>query len=419
MMKAQREVVVIGGGVAGLTAALALADAGFAVDLYEMKDSLGGLVGTRKGTWGISETAANGILNSVPVENLCQRLRITMVRTLPSARARYIYVKGKARRWPLSGTESLGLFLKLLVYRLRGWQRLAPRSGDTVYSWLHFWFGSGVDRKLVAPALQGIYAARSSELNASLVMKSFFNSGQSKVKPKLKGTVAPAGGMGDLIVALERELEVLGVRIHRGTAYQWEKWNPGGNEATKIPHVIATSASQAVNLIAPMFPELSRELSSIQMIPVISATLFFSPEHSFLKGFGCLFAEEEKMNSLGVLFPTSIFPQRSSVHAETWILGGTRRPDLAHLSEEEILTCILEDRKKLGGGDVLPLERNIFIWKQALPLYNEQLSLALKNLTMPSGLYLAGNYLGKIGLAGVIERSLDLPREILTQEIGE
>ncbi|MCB0385972.1 MAG: NAD(P)-binding protein, partial [Bdellovibrionales bacterium] len=36
--------VVIGGGVSGLTSALALAESGFAVDLFETKDHLGGLI---------------------------------------------------------------------------------------------------------------------------------------------------------------------------------------------------------------------------------------------------------------------------------------------------------------------------------------------------------------------------------------
>lgn len=171
--------VVIGGGVSGLTSALALAESGFAVDLFETKDHLGGLISTHQGAYGKSESAANGILNSYVVENLFRRLKVPITGVLPSARARYVLVDGRPQKWPFSLGESLSLVLKMSGYMLRGRSSMAPRPGETIEVWLKRTLGQFVNDKFLAPALLGIYASRSSELSASLVMAPFF-SGRKK-----------------------------------------------------------------------------------------------------------------------------------------------------------------------------------------------------------------------------------------------
>lgn len=403
------KVVVIGGGISGLTAALGLVEAGFSVKLYEEKDAVGGLIGTCRSEFGISESAANGILNSKIVEDLCQRLGVPLVGTLPSARSRYVYVGGKARRWPFTLVESFSFLSKILWYRIRGRDRIAPTSGETVSGWLTRWFGPWVDEKLLGPALLGIYASRSRELSASLVLGPLF--GRPKhPKPSLRGTVAPLGGMGELIRALEEKTRALGVEIFTGSTYRWELWEDG-----KTPHVLATSAAQAARITKTVFPVLSKGLEQIRMVPVISATLFFSKGDTALKGFGCLFSESERANSLGVLIPTCIFPGRSSVSSETWILGGAVKPEAIELSEAEILKKILEDRTRLFGRRSQALSQNIFIWKEALPIYDLYLESFLSELHLPANLFLTGNYLGKIGIAGLIEKSLNISNEILSQ----
>lgn len=403
------KVVVIGGGISGLTAALGLVEAGFSVKLYEEKDAVGGLIGTCRSEFGISESAANGILNSKIVEDLCRRLGVSLVGTLPSARSRYVYVGNKARRWPFTLVESFSFFSKLLWYRIRGKDRIAPTSGETVSGWPTRWFGPWVDEKLLGPALLGIYASRSRELSASLVLGPLF--GRPKhPKPSLRGTVAPLGGMGALIRALEEKTRALGVEIFTGSTYRWELWEDG-----KTPHVLATSAAQAARVTKAVFPVLSKGLEQIRMVPVISATLFFSKGDTALKGFGCLFSESERTNSLGVLVPTCIFPGRSSVSSETWILGGAVKPEAIELSEAEILKKILEDRARLFGKKSQPLFQNIFIWKEALPIYDLYLESFLSELQLPANLFLTGNYLGKIGIAGLLERSLNISNEILSQ----
>ncbi|MCB0366912.1 MAG: FAD-dependent oxidoreductase [Bdellovibrionaceae bacterium] len=403
----KKQVVVVGGGISGLTSALSLAEAGYQVDLYESKDHLGGLISTHQGPYGKSESAANGILNSLAVENLFRRLNVPLTGVLPTARARYVLVDGRPQRWPFSFAESMVLFFRLSGYMLRGKSSMAPRPGETVAVWLERTLGKNVNDKFLAPALLGIYASRSSELSASLVMAPFFAKSKKKSKPEIRGTVAPVGGMGALVDALVKSCAELGVHVHLNEQYNWDRWDGG-----KTPHVFAGAAHQAAEALRQLAPEAAVLLGKVRMLPVVSATLFYPKESSFLTGFGCLFSEEEKMNGLGVLFPGCIFPERTTVHAETWIMGGAVHPEMAQWSPEQVVDGISSDRRRLAGQDVEPLDRQLFRWPKALPYYDLYLEKALDELKLPKGLYLNGNFLGKIGLAGLIERGLELPDQI-------
>ena len=396
--------VVVGGGVSGLTSALALAEAGYQVDLYESKEKLGGLIRTEVTELGKAEAAANGILNSAAVEGLLRRLKVPFSGILPTAKSRYVYVNGQPQRWPFSAWESLAFASRLVGYLLRGKASMAPQPGETIAKWLDRTLGTVVNDKFLAPALLGIYASRSSELSASLVMSPFFGPKKKTAKPQVRGTVAPLGGMGALINGLEKSCREVGVNIHFNHQYQWERWDDG-----KTPHVVATSVEHSARLLKSVAPEAASQLSRVRMLPVISATLFYPKEAQFLTGFGCLFSEAEKMKALGVLFPTQIFPERSQVYAETWIMGGAVRPEVVNHSPDQILQDIKEDRLKLTPKEVEPLDRCLFRWPKALPYYDLYLEEILKDFRLPKGLFLNGNYLGKIGLAGMIERGLEMP----------
>jgi protoporphyrinogen oxidase len=312
--------------------------------------------------------------------------------------------------------ESLILIYKLLKHNILGLERIRPRDNETVTQWLGKHFGKFLDDKLFAPALLGIYASRTQDLSASLVFQSFFKGKVNKSpkqrwqRPSVRGTVAPQMGMGELIDGLEKRARELGVVIHLGKTYEWEKWANG-----RVPHVLATSVSEAVETLRARFPDLADQLGQIQTLPVVSATVFYPQGSSFLHGFGCLFSESEKMNALGVLFPGDLFANRSKEHVETWILGGSLHGEFVHWNENRILEAIATDREKLSGRRDVPMESHIYFWDKALPLYNVELCQILKKLELPRGLWLQGNYLGKIGIAGLIERSLDLPHRIREQ----
>lgn len=401
-----QRVVVVGAGVSGLTSALALAEAGFDVEVYEAQERAGGLIRTETTQYGLAEAAANGIINSVAVEKLLERLKVPFVGVQPQGRARYVLVDGRPQRWPFSLGDSLQLFGRLVRLAVRGKTAWQPHAGETVEQWTLRHLGRSVNDRLLAPALLGVYASRTSDLSATLLMNSRASRTQGKLsaRPRVTGTIAPLHGMGSLVDALEKTCRELGVRFYFGQRYDWSSWDGGAT-----PHVYAGSVFHAARDLGEVAPRLAQQLKGVRVLPVASLTAFYPREAAFLKGFGCLFAESEGMECLGVLFPGDLFRGRTSVHSETWIVGGARHPGLVDGSEDEIVRAVRRDRRRLAGQEADPLATSVFRWPEALPYYDLYLEEVLADLQLPRGLFLNGNYLGQIGLAGLIERGLRMP----------
>jgi oxygen-dependent protoporphyrinogen oxidase len=94
------------------------------------------------------------------------------------------------------------------------------------------------------------------------------------------------------------------------------------------------------------------------------------------------------------------------------MLGGAMNPEIVTWSDEQILQIILKDRERLVGVATEPLQHHIQRWPRSIPHYTCAWESALKSLRVAPPLYLHGNYLGQIGLARILERSMTLAQNI-------
>lgn len=402
-------ICVVGAGFSGLTLAYYLEKAGIAVEVYEEKRQCGGLLHTHHHALGLVETAANGLLYSETLADLCRDLGVDLVFPQPSAKKRYIFWQGRPKRWPLGFFESVGFVFKLIRNLVFKNPKRAPRNGESVAAYIERVFSKKVLQSLVAPALQGIYAGDPARLSARLILGRFFGNEVSdpfglrypRGRRKKAGTVAPREGMGALVRALENHLASRGVKIHRGETV--EDYREG-------VQVWATPAWQA----AKLYPELGE----VESLGLVTVTLFYQNRPP-LAGFGCLFPRSEKVRSLGVLWNPCIFEGRSSVHSETWILGGASDPEILDKSDNEVLRVIEEDRSRLFGLRESSLQSEITRWPKALPHYTLEWEKALETLRPKKRIYLHGNYLGRIGLSQILERSKLLAEKIALEAGSE
>ena len=107
-----------------------------------------------------------------------------------------------------------------------------------------------------------------------------------------------------------------------------------------------------------------------------------------------------------MLFNDSIFEGRGPAHAETWIFGGALDPGVVDLTEAEFADLIASEREKFYGQHDQPLDVCVTRWPGALPHYSIELEKILMRLPAPpKNISLVGNYLGRIGLAKILERS--------------
>jgi protoporphyrinogen/coproporphyrinogen III oxidase len=394
-----KKAVVVGGGFSGLVTAYYLSRRGFEVDLYEAAPRLGGLLGSETIGAGLVEAAANGfILNDTLVE-LLNDIGLEYIRPLKGARRRYIF-RGDFRRWPLGFFETLGLISKVLPRFFFQKAFFRPLNDETVWSWGLRCLNRAATKYLLSPGLQGIYAGDVHRMSAELILGSMF----SGKKQKYRGTVSFKKGMGEFVMAMEKKLREMGVRIHLKTFYQIEDLS--------VPHVICVSAAAAGKVIEKVAPLVQTQLAKIEVLPVLSATVFFEKPQSRIEGFGVLLPDDQQFRVLGILSPTYIFENRGPQYSETWVFGGAHSPEVLEKSNEQVLQLIHDERARLFGITEKVSEYRLNPWPKALPHYTLEHKKILKDLQLPKNLYLNGNYMGVIGLSKILVRSKELSDDI-------
>jgi oxygen-dependent protoporphyrinogen oxidase len=115
-------------------------------------------------------------------------------------------------------------------------------------------------------------------------------------------------------------------------------------------------------------------LEAIEHPPISSVFLGYRRDqvaHS-LDGFGVLIPTAEKRAALGVLFSSSLFPNRAprDCVALTVMIGGARQPHLATLPIDEIMNHVSPDLTQLLGIHGKPLILRQSFWPKAIPQYN-------------------------------------------------
>jgi protoporphyrinogen/coproporphyrinogen III oxidase len=391
-----RTIQVVGAGFSGLTTAYYLVKSGCRVRIVDVSSRTGGMLKTIRTPHGLVETAANGMRSSSRLEALCAEIGVPLQRTRRDARARFIY-RGRPRRWPLKLSE----VFRLISSTATNARSLRPRSFETIAGWGQRIIGAGATDYFLAPALGGIYAGDPKALSASLIFRKVDLPNELRTNPpargRLSGTVAPPAGMQQLIDGLCTYLQQAGVEFSLNRQARLE---PG--EVA----VVCTSARSAATYLNDIAPELSKQLGKIEMLPLLTATCFYSSEPANLKGFGCLFPRGQGFRSLGVLLNTYIFEGRGPAHSETWILGGALDRDVLRLDDKELQQLIEHERQQLYGRHEEPLEVHFTRWPEALPHYSTDLERVLTTLpALPREVGLVGNYLGRIGLTGMVERA--------------
>jgi oxygen-dependent protoporphyrinogen oxidase len=342
------------------------------------------------------ETAANGLLASARVEEMCADIGVPLLTTRGEGRKRFIY-RGKPKQLPLTIANMVALSGHVAVNATR----LRPRPFETVADWGRRVLGRGATDYLLIPALGGIYAGDPERLSASLIFgKAELPDHLSTNRPakgKLRGTVAPHNGMQQLIDGLRNYLAQAGVEL------LFEHDQPADkNEHT----IVCLSASAAAEYLEDLAPELSRVLGKIEMLSLATVTCFYPPSAAQLKGFGCLFPRDQGFRARGVLFNDYIFEGRGPAHAETWIFGGALDAEAVNLTEEEFAQTIAAERDRFYGRRDETLGMRLTRWPSALPHYTIELERILTTLpAAPQNVALVGNYLGRVGLAKILERA--------------
>jgi oxygen-dependent protoporphyrinogen oxidase len=387
---------VVGAGFSGLVTAYFLTKQGLNVEVYEKGSEAGGLIKTIRTSCGLVETAANGLLNSARLDAVCTDIGVPLQATRREGRKRFIF-RGRPRQVSLDLSEIPGGLWRLA----RSVTNLGPRQFETIGEWGSRVVGKAGTDYLLTPALGGIYAGDPQRMSASLIFgRAVLPNHLQTRRPergRIRGTVAPPRGMQQLIDGLSDFLKDAGVEF---------LFNEPTAATDDRPTVVCLSAAAASDYLSGFAPEVGQALGTVEMISIVTATCFYAPEAARLKGFGCLFPRDQGFRSRGVLFNDCIFEGRGPAHAETWIFGGALDPAVVNLSDPEFAELIASERESFYGQRDDALDMQITRWPKALPHYTIDLERTLITLPPPpTNIALVGNYLGRIGLAKILERA--------------
>lgn len=397
-------ITIVGAGFSGLTTAYFLTKNGFKVRVFEKSDRAGGLIRTIRTEHGLIETAANGLLCSARAEAMCADIGVPLLTTRREGRRRFIY-RGKPKQVPLTVGDMVTASGRMAL----NLTKFSAQPFESIGDWSRRVLGSGATDYLLSPALGGIYAGDPDQLSASLIfgkakLPDHLNT-TKPVKGKLHGTVAPPNGMQQLIDGLVDWLRKNGAEFVLNSDYE---------TPVDQPTVVCLSASTAAKCLDRIAPEVSQQLSKIEMLSIATVTCFYPHDAAQLRGFGCLFPRDQGFRARGVLFNDFIFDGRGPAHAESWIFGGALDADVVNLTDDEFAQTIAAERERFYGRRDEPLEMRVTRWPNALPHYTIELERLLTTLPPPPpSVHLVGNYLGRIGLAKILERSAFVAEQLV------
>jgi len=432
----ERRVVVIGGGISGLTCAWRLTRLGIPALLLEQEARGGGVIRTVRNDGVLFEAGPQSFLLTASLFELITEMGLEVDLLRADRRApRFVFLQGKLNRVPMAppGMLFTSLFSAGTKWRLVSEpfrSTTPPEADESIADFIRRKFGADLLDHLVAPMVSGIYAGDPERLSLRSafpalhewekahgsvlrgMIKSLSN-GKKKARPPAaaRGLVTFREGNASLPARLAERLgdavspatRVISIRRgpQSGPGFELDCESKGRSETVSAAAVIvAAPAGVAARLVAPLIPAAA-ELGRITYAPVAVVSGAYATEHLRhpLDGFGFLVPRSERLRILGTVWNSSLFPGRvpEGQTALTSFVGGMTDPSAGSLPDEALFQTVESELRRILGVFGAPRTRFAQRWPQAIPQYNLGHAELTRNvrgaLAEVPGLFLAGSYL--------------------------
>ena len=448
--------VIVGGGIAGLTAAHRAVEIsrerGTALELtvLEARDRLGGTIETEHAGGFLVETGPDSFLSEKPWGlALCRRIGLESRLVGTDDRFRRVFVWFGKRLHPvpdgfqLLAPTRLTPFVTSSLFSWPGKLRMAldvilPRGGggdESLGAFVRRRLGREALERIAQPLIAGIYTADPDELSLLATMPRFvelerrerslilglWKASRRAPDASTSGArwslfVSLAGGMGELIAALASRLPSDAVRLkHRvgGIERRGAHWRVTTEEAGAIDAdavIVATETHAASRLLRYVDPPLA---TMLEMIPYASsATVSLGYRRADvphpLDGFGFVVPRAEHRDLLACTFSSVKYPGRAP---ERHVLircfvGGALNAAALERSDDEIVERVRRELGEALGITAAPMLTRVARHPASMPQYAvghlTTVETIERRLAAIPGLLLAGGGYRGVGIADCV-----------------
>jgi oxygen-dependent protoporphyrinogen oxidase len=426
------ELLVIGGGIAGLSAAFEAKKRGVSFILVEAQPQLGGIIRTESENGFTIDAGPDAIFTQKPAAiQLCQELGLAD-RLMSTKLPRTAFVMRNGSLHPLPEASVLGIPTKWAPFAASsllspmGKFRMSldlviPRNrsseDESIASFFRRRFGREAVHYLAEPLLAGIHAGNVDRLSVNALFPNLRDAERHhgsviRAYRKARGNIKTdgpfrslPGGIGELIDTLIKALPNDNLKcntsvdsIEHGSSFVARVRSGHNIEARQI--ILATPAYVTSRLIAPIDQELARLCGEIPYQSTV--TVFLSYPRKFVAH-----------PLLGSGFVVPRIEHGSSLMAATWVsskwkdrapndqilirgfMGGSRAPGAIDREDGELIQSCHEELSTILGISTTPNFVKLYRWVQATAQHEvghlKRLSKIEKRLERLQGLYLTGS----------------------------
>lgn len=453
---AVNRIVVVGGGIAGLSAAFyAHREAPDArITVLESSSRWGGKITTERVPWNggqfIIEGGPDTFLATKPYAvALCQELGLDERLHGTNPKTRNTYILHRDRLLPLP--DGLAMMVPTNIPAILGSQLVSwpgkarmgldfllpphsPNGDESLGAFVSRRLGREAYENLIEPLMSGIYAGdgdalslastfpylRDLELKYGSLARGALQmrkqSGRKPVQGSRSAFLTPRTGLAEIVESLVENLASnhVGLRLNTktrrvtsdGSGYQVELEAGPSLEVDSV--ILAAPAFISGNLLAALDPELASTLRDIPYASTATVSLAYrqSDLPEALDGYGYVIPRRAGRRALACTWTSTKFPHRAPEgYALLRVFIGRAGQDVS-ANEGELLALAREELRLTLGIEAQPLVWRAFVWNKAMPQYNlghpELLKRIETALERHPGLALAGNGYRGIGIPDCI-----------------
>lgn len=466
-----RQIVVVGGGVAGLSAAYTLQQESkslpfpVSISVIDAEQRLGGKIITENVNGFTIEGGPDCFLRQKPwAAELAKTLGLKddLLDTNDHQRKTYVLIKG--RLTPLPDGVMLIVPTRIMPFvlsRLFSWPgkirmgldwfipKYKGTSDESVGDFIRRRLGTEALDKLAEPLMSGIHVSDPEKQSLLATFPRFRNIEQKHgsmirgmlAERKLAAQHRPANGkpasifqsfiqgVGHLITALEKALS--GCTIYKSTKvtaiapgvdgrYQLSLSN--GQQVLADAIILAIPSFNAAELLQDLSPTASSQLNAIPYVSTATISMAFRKQdiHKPFMGFGFVIPRTEKREISACTWSSFKFDHRAPGDhlLLRCFVGGPGKEEMVELDDETLVNVARRELESILGLKAEPVLTRIYRWRKANPQYEvghldrvQQIFATCR--TEAPGIYLTGSAYEGVGIPDCINQGKKAAGQLL------